>query len=558
VVRFSRWIAAYRRARTNRRGLPDALLSQGDPLESMLPIRDPEVIARTAEAIWREKNRREESKPETVLKFQTDPLGFVKWGWRWGLPGPLERFQGPDTWQEDFLIELGELMRSRNFDGRNPVKPIKMTRSAGKGVGKSALVGMVNTFLMQTWPYCQGTATANTFAQLESKTWAGIQHWFKTSRMTRDFNITGGGIQHRVHKKSWQCTPQTCREENAEAFAGQHAANSIQYYLFDESSGIPEKIWETAESGMVDGMPIFLAFGNSTRANGRFFRINFGDLKDRWSGDVVDARDCLIPNQETLAEDIKFYGEDSDYVRVYIKGLAPQHSDLQYISTELIYAAQKRMPQVLADEPIVAGVDLARGGTANAVVWFRKGDDARTIPPIIIPGHQIKDSMLLVSKLADLAGQKINGQEVAMWFVDGGNMGGPIIDRMKQLGHENFTEVQFGAACPDPDHFANMRVWMWSKMREWLQGRGCIPLDAQLETDLGGPGVHHMGNSDRWVLESKKSMEKRGLASPDRADALALCFAATVKPKTDGSDWNRKRDAWGRGGAHGEHSWMMR
>lgn len=523
----------------------------------MLPIRDPAVIARAAEAIWREKGRREESKPETVLKFQTDPLGFVKWAWRWGLPGPLEKFNGPDAWQEDFLIDLGEQVRSRNFDGHNPVMPIQMSVSAGKGVGKSVLVGMLTTWIMQTWPFCQGTVTANTFSQLESKTWATIQHWFKTSRMARDFNVTGASIQHRVHKKSWQCTPQTCREENAEAFAGQHAANSVQFYEFDEASGIPEKIFETAESGCVDGMPMLFAFGNPTRPNGRFHQINFGKLKDQWNTRVIDARECNIPNKEKLEAAIKANGEDSDYVRVYVKGLPPKSSDLQYIPSETIWAAQKRIPTVLEDEPLIAGVDCARGGTDNAIIWFRRGDDAKTIPPIVIEGKFVRDSMKFAAKLADLATQKIGGHEVHTWFVDGGSMGGPINDRLIQLGHKNFIEVQFGSECPDSEHYANMRVWMWSKMRNWLNNRGAIPSDAILETELGSPGVHH-DKQDRWVLESKESMALRGLASTDRADALCLTWAHPIKPKTDGGDWNRKKDAWGRGGMPSEHSWMGR
>ena len=522
----------------------------------MKPIHHPEVIARTAEAILREQQRRQDAKPENIRRFYADPLEFVKWGWRWGLPGPLERFSGPDTWQKEFLIDLGEQVRARNFNGRDPVDPIRMTVSSGHGVGKSALAGWLVTWIMSTRKYSQGTITANTFTQLETKTWASIQHWFGMCRTARDFYITSSGIKHRQFRESWKCTPQTCKEENSEAFAGQHAATSTSFYLFDEASSIPEIIWQVAEGGLSDVEPMLFAFGNPTRSSGKFWRINFGDDRKRWIPRTIDARECAFPNKKQIAEWIEDYGEDSDFVRVRVKGLPPRGSDLQYIDSERVYAAQKRTFEVLDDEPLVAGVDLARGGGDKAVIRFRRGDDARTIPPIKIPGELVRDSTLLIAKLADMAMQKFNGIPVHTWFVDGTGVGGPIVDRLKQLGHENFVEVQFGEKAPDDKHYANMRAWMWSQMRDWLGNRGAIDNDRMLETDLTGVGLGKPDKTDRIVLESKDSMKKRGLASPDDGDALAMTFAAPVKPKME-TVFGSARSQWDRGN-RGEHSWMRR
>jgi hypothetical protein len=505
--------------------------------------------------LWNEHARRIDSNPETIKRFKEDPLGFVRWAWRWGLPGPLERYQGPDTWQEEFLAELGEEIRSRHFNGRDPVKPIKMTRSAGKGVGKSVLVGMLTTYILECWPFCQGTVTANTFTQLESKTWATIQHWFKSSRANSDFMVGASGIRHRVHGKSWACTPQTCREENNEAFAGQHAANSIQFYIFDESSGVPEKIWEVAESSLVDGMPCFFAFGNPTRSSGKFFRINFGNERDRWKNKAIDARDCQIPNKETLLEEVEFYGKDSDYVRVYIKGEPPEASDMQYIPSNVVRAAQERTFEVLSDEPLIAGVDLARGGGDNAVIRFRCGDDARSRDPIKIPGALVRNSMLMVEKLVDLSTQEFKGKRVHTWFLDGTGIGGPMIDRIHQIGHKNFIEIQFGGVCPDPTHFANMRSYMWGKMRESLMGRLAIDKDLRLDTDLTNQGLGMRDRSGRILLESKESMKKRGLASPDDGDALALTFAQPVKIEAPPPPKRQEQNIFGHNTSQ-EQGWM--
>lgn len=123
---------------------------------------------------------------------------------------------------------------------------------------------------------------------------------------------------------------------------------------------------------------------------------------------------------------------------------------------------------------------------------------------------------------------------VTTWFLDGGGVGGPIIDRLIQLGNKNFIEIQFGGRAPDEKHFANMRAFMWSKMRDWLTDRGAIdPKDRQLEIDLTGVGLgKREGKDDRILLESKESMKKRGVDSPDKGDALALTFARQVVPPT--------------------------
>lgn len=133
-------------------------------------------------------------------------------------------------------------------------------------------------------------------------------------------------------------------------------------------------------------------------------------------------------------------------------------------------------------------------------------------------------------------------------FVDEGGVGGGVVDRLRQLGVP-VTGVNFGAR-PDSgmlqelgglgERYANKRAEMWGSLREWLR-RGAIPKDQELQDDL--TGVEYGYNSDNAIqLERKEDMKKRGLSSPDVADALALTFAYPVvargmmgarsKPKT--------------------------
>lgn len=458
-----------------------------------------------------------------IAKFYADPLGFVKFAYPWGEPGPLAHSSGPDEWQTEFLRDLGEEVRRRKFDGRNAVAPIRMAVASGHGIGKSTIVSWIVNWIMSTRPLAVGTVTANTFPQLQSKTWAQIQLWTRRCITGHWFNISGTRLAYRESPEAWFFTPQTCREENSEAFAGQHAASSSSVYIFDEASAIPEKIFEVAEGGLTDGEPMIFLFGNPTRSQGKFHRVCFGAERNRWNYRSIDSRRSAMTNKAQIAEWVQDYGEDSDFVRVRVRGLPPAASDLQFIDSTRVYEAQRRPPVSFADDPLIVGVDVARGGGDRNVIFFRRGFDARTIPPVRIPGEETRDTSRLVTKLCDV----IETHKPAYVFVDGTGIGGPIVDRMRQLGHKCVHEVQFGWKSPD-DHYANMRAWMWWRMKEWLL-KGAIPQDERMEMDLTGPGYRH-DKQDRVLLEPKEEMKKRGLDSPDDADALACTFAQAVGP----------------------------
>ncbi len=457
-----------------------------------------------------------------------DPMGFVQLAYPWEEPGELAGFKGPDTWQRIFLEDLGREVRARGFDGIRAVAPIRMATASGHGIGKSTLVAWIVGWLMSTRPHCQGTITANTYTQLETKTWAAIQKWTRLCATASWFLATGNKMYHREHPQTWFCSAQSCREENSEAFAGQHAVSSTSFYLFDEASAIPDKIFEVAEGGLTDGEPMIFAFGNPTRANGKFHRVTHGSERERWNHRSIDSRTCMLPNKVQIAEWIEDYGEDNDFVRVRVRGLPPSAGDL-FIDSERVWEAQRRQALFLVDDALICGVDVARGGGDWNVIRFRKGYDARTIPAERIPGEQTRDSTFLVSKLPEVLADQRPGHKVAHMFVDAA-FGGPVVNRLQQLGFSNVSEINFGSRSPDI-HQANMRAYMWQRLKDWLI-RGAIPEDQRLETDLTGPGFRH-NNRDQLVLESKEDMAKRGLASPDDGDALALTFARPVAPVTE-------------------------
>jgi hypothetical protein len=467
---------------------------------------------------------------EEVASYYADPLGFVLAMYDWGEPGALEQYPGPDSWQERMLSDIGRQVRERGFTGADPVLPIRCAVSSGHGVGKSVMVAWLVDWLMSTRPDCRGTVTANTATQLQSKTWAAITTWTKRCRTGHWFEINSLRMYRIGHDKSWFCAPQSCREQNSEAFAGQHAADSSSFYFFDEASSIPESIYEVAEGGLTDGEPFIFLFGNPTRSQGSFYEACFGRARHRWQPVIVDGREARFTNKILIGQWVEDHGLDSDFVRVRVLGLPPQASDLQFISTALVQRAQRVPVMTLVDDPLVGGLDMARGGADDCVLAFRKGKDARSIKPIRIPGAQAKDSMRVVTVVSEQLQRFHNGQKLQALFVDatGGSIGGPVADRLRQLGFKNVFDVQFGGDSPDK-RYANHRAFLWAKMRDWLNADGAIEDAPELETDLTGPGYYH-DKHDKLLLESKDDMKARGLSSPDYGDALACTFARTVAP----------------------------
>lgn len=468
-----------------------------------------------------------------LLQYKYDPLGFALYAFPWGVKGtPLEKIQGPRTWQKDEFNRIGDhlmLDLEKQRIGLPPT-PVYLSISSGRGIGKSAWLSMLDMWVMSCWIGATTIVTANTEKQLVSRTMAELgkwhtmsinAHWFdKSSTALRPTKWFGELVQRQLKMDTqyYYVDAQSWSEENPDAFAGAHSQIGMMVQ-FDEASGIPDPIWQVTEGFFTDMAPLrlWLAISNPRRNTGRFFECFH---KDRafWQNKYVDSRTVEGVDGGVYQRIAEKYGEDHDVTRVEVKGQFPRTGSNQFIGRETVQDAISRELQPDDGAPLLMGVDVARFGDDESVVRMRRGRDARTLPKFKYRG---KNTMDLASEVAGLI-EKFNPDAV---FVDGGGVGGGVVDRLKQLGYR-VIEVQSGEKASDAEKYLNKRAEMWGEMREWLT-YGCIEDDVGLVDDLTGPeyGIHLKG---QIKLESKDSMKKRGLASPDDADALALTFAEHV------------------------------
>lgn len=479
---------------------------------------------------------------EDISQFYADPLGFVMYAYPWGEQGSLEAETGPDDNQKEFLTSLGNEVKGwrcgedtgQIFNGSDPVMPIKMAETSGHGTGKSAMGAWLADWILSTRPHSVGTVTAGTFKQLDERTWAAIQFWTKLCITAHWFDIQAGGIYHKQFPDTWKVQAQTSKEENAQSFAGQHARTSTSWYLFDEASEVPDKVFHTAYGGLTDGEPMFFAWGQMVRNTGEFYRICFGDLAARWNHRRVDSRTSRFTNKALIEQWISDYGIDSDHCKVRILGLPPSASELQYIDKARVDLARKRKAYALPDEPLIAGFDVSGGGKAWNVIRFRRGLDGnpcdatgQPIKPIRIPGEHDPERSQRVGICAELLNDRRPGRNLAALFIDSA-FGAAIAVRLRAMGFQNVYEVNFGGTSPDP-HQLNMRAYMWAKAKEWLL-LGGLPDDENLCSQLSLPG-YHINPSGKLVIESKADIQARGEQSPDDADSFCLTHALSVPPR---------------------------
>lgn len=442
---------------------------------------------------------------DLIAETVDDPLRYVLSAFDWGY-GDLEGQDGPDEWQREVLDLIGKKCLTI-------AEALRVAIAAGHGVGKSALVSWLILWAMSTRPHLNGVVTANTKNQLDGKTWRELAVWHKRAINAHWFEWTATKFSSKWHPNTWFVQAVPWSKAKPEAFAGLHAEHVLM--IFDEASAIEDIIWETAEGALTTPGAIWCCFGNPTRNTGRF-RECFGRFRHRWDTRQIDSRGAKMANPAQIKQWIDDYGEDSDFVKVRVRGLFPSASSTQFIPTADVEAAQARYRTEALETslPRILGVDVARFGDDQSVILVRNGDEV---------GEVIKYRGVDTVKLAGYVAEIANRVSPLAIMVDGGGVGGGVIDILKSSGFK-VTEVQAGAAPQDQKKYANVRAEMWDRMRDWIKRRGRLPDDNELRDDL--IGLEYGYNVDMQIqLEKKDDMKKRGLASPDVGDALALTFA---------------------------------
>ena len=407
---------------------------------------------------------------------------------------------------------------------------MQMARASGRGIGKSAFLAWIALWLFCTLPSSTVIVSANTENQLKSTTFPEIRKWATMSLMTRWFEhqimslhpaawlVASLKNTTKYDDAYWYIQAKLWSDENPDAYAGPHSQMGMAV-LFDEASGIPANIWPVANGYFTDRTShrLWIAISNPRNPSGEFFEC-FHKNRERWNHAKIDGRSVVENDPEVYENIIRRYGEDSDEARVEVYGEFPRQGDENFISRGEVEDAVARELVPDTGAPLLMGVDPARMGMDKAVIWFRKGADARSIDPIIHP-------KCTTGQLAQYCASAIDKYHPDHVFIESDGIGGPVIELLQKDGYK-ITPVFVSHKAQEPQHYYLHRTEIWGRMREWIP-TACLPVHDDLVTDLSTMRylVNTKGQNALWP---KEKMKREGFGSPDYADALAMTFSRNV------------------------------
>jgi len=424
--------------------------------------------------------------------YADNPVGFV------------EDVLGVNTlqdWQKKLMMAVARGAR-------------RISVRAGHGVGKSALCAFVVIWFM-VCRYPQKTIiTAPTAGQLFDALFVELKYWINKlpPPIRQLFETYSDRITLKASPEGSFVSARTSSPERPEALAGVHADHVL--LICDEASGIPEAVFEAASGSLSSFNATMILIGNPTRLEGLFFRTHH-QLKSDWHTAHVSCVDNPLVADDFIRQIADTYGSDSNAYRVRVLGEFPRTGDDNLIPLELVESAMAR--DVVLDRfvPLRYGVDIARYGSDRTVLCKRKGNVVVEIKWWSASDLMETTGKILHEMVAD------NPDEVC---IDAIGMGAGVADRLREQGY-NVRDVNVAETTAVNMQANRLRDDLWLSVRDWLNTRVVkLPKDDELKAELIGPTYSFVSNG-KIKVEGKSEMKKRGLRSPDKADALALTFA---------------------------------
>lgn len=231
------------------------------------------------------------------------------------------------------------------------------------------------------------------------------------------------------------------------------------------------------------------------------------------------------------------YGEDSPAYHVRVLGNFPPSESDTVIPVALIDHAMKNDIKVHEDTVSIWALDVARQGNDSSVLCKRQGP---IIHPLTVWNNL--DLMQLSGAVKAEYDAVSSSKKPVEVIVDSVGMGAGVLDRLRELGLPA-RGLNVSERSMQKETYINLRAELWFKCKAWLEGMDVkIPHDDRLWAELAAPR-YHFTSSGKIQVESKEAMKKRGINSPDRADAVCLSLANEMTTMAYGTSssgaWNK-------------------
>ena len=426
----------------------------------------------------------------------------------------------PEPWQ-------ARTMRQIQNNDRIAVK-------SGHGVGKSALLAWVILWWLLTRFPSKVACTAPTSHQLDDVLWGEIAKWY---RMLPDglrvlLTVTSDKVFLNAAPQESYAVARTARKEKPEAFQGFHSSNML--FIVDEASGVDPIIFEVGEGAMSTAGAKTLLTGNPTRTSGYFYDV-FNKMKKWWVTSTVSCSESSQATDIYVQQMADKWGTESNVYAVRVLGEFPKDDDDAVIPRALLHSAVDRDIIIHPSEPVIWGLDVARFGSDKTALCIRKG---RSMPNPI-ETWQGKDTMQVAGIIKGKYDKvlRFDTERPIAIMVDSIGIGAGVVDRLREMGLP-VRGVNVAESASVDTLYARLRDELWFRAKDYFEGKDVtMCADDDLIEELASVKFAYT-SLGKLKAESKDEMKKRGLPSPDLADAFCLTLAHNNMPGNN--TWNSK------------------
>jgi len=433
----------------------------------------------------------------------------------------------PQRSQEEILLDLSKpanfaanVLGINLYDWQRKVlrdleaKDCRVALRAANGSGKtSTVISAILIWHALVFPRSIAVTTAGVFRQVESQLWPSLRNHI--ARLGGAWEVTSGEIRY-LHPNGNTSRIIGYSATDPGRAEGWHAEDHEYHPLLmvvDEAKTVADPLFEAISRCQPTRLLIASSPGGTS---GAFYRA-FTKEANMWSKHAVTAFDCPHITQKQIDEITQRYGEKHPLTRSMIYGefvdIGAESLVINLNQLQNCYNAPPRFKPGIR----MAGVDFAAGGDQNVICI----SDGNKILPMI--AWREKDTMAAVGRF--IVEFKKAGLEANNIYADASGMGMVMCDALAESGW-SVNRINFGATAYDNNAYTNRSAEMWYGMAKKIEDAEIIlPEDDEDLTAQLTCRRTITNSKGKLGVESKDSMRARGIASPDRADALALCIS---------------------------------
>jgi hypothetical protein len=394
-------------------------------------------------------------------------------------------------------------------------KDCRVALRAANGSGKtSTVISAILIWHALVYPRSIAVTTAGVFRQVESQLWPSLRNHI--AKLGGAWEVTSGEIRY-LHPNGNTSRIIGYSATDPGRAEGWHAEDHEYHPLLmvvDEAKTVADPLFEAISRCQPTRLLIASSPGGTS---GAFYRA-FTKEANMWSKHAVTAFDCPHITPAQIEEVTQRYGEKHPLTRSMIYGeFVDVGAESLVINLTQLQNCHNTPPRFRPGVRI-AGVDFAAGGDQNVICI----SDGNKILPMI--AWREKDTMAAVGRF--IVEFKKAGLEANNIYADASGMGMVMCDALAESGWV-VNRVNFGATAYDNNAYTNRSAEMWYNMAKKIEDAEIIlPEDEDLTAQLTCRRTI-TNSKGKLGVESKDSMRARGIASPDRADALALCLSSS-------------------------------